>query len=399
MESVKLALDLTKAIKNEIILSITLAKIACITKNDEILNEALKIAKRLDLLHYSEALAKIAVEMAKNERFNDAIQLAQEVVEERFRLDALESISYYISNAGEIEKALNIALKTKYRSQRALSYVAVKAASLGYIDKAKEIATRIKDKSWKAETLAKIAVLDKKSSEVLFKDSLKIARSIKDDATKSRTLLKVAIEMAKAKFNFEEVLYEGLKIEKNDLDLLNTSIKFAEIGEVERALEIAKFIGKKQIRSEALARIARFSDANLFEKAINVARSIENEEMLIEALSKVAMEIARGGLNYDDILAEILERSKNLDEFERSKLLTNVIIDMVEIGDVKKAIELSNKISDEIYLSESLFYVVVGLLKENELNKAIETANKIFDDYWKSRAFSEIAVKISSLTI
>lgn len=395
-------MELARKIKNDIIKSVTLAKIACILNDDKILDEALKIAKKMDLLHYSEALSKIAVEMAKVGRFDGALNIANEVIEERFRLDALETITFYLGDVGELDKALEIAEKLKYRSQRALSNLSIKLAMAGDFEKSIEVAEMIKEKSWKAETLVKIGYVFYKADKPhgkLFEEALSIAESINDNATRSRIFLRIAVELAKAKMDYKEVLDEGLRIEKNDVDILNTSLGLAEIGEVDEGLKVVELIKGKCWKVEALAKIARISDHNLFENAINLARSIGDKSLSVEALSRVAVEMAKSGESYNDIMAEIVEKLNDLDTFEKSKVLTNIVVDVIDIGDVEEAIELSDNILDEIYQSEALFYIVAKLAKIKEFDRALEIANRIFEDYWKSKALSEIVVGLIGLKV
>ncbi|RLI76613.1 hypothetical protein DRP05_12550 [Archaeoglobales archaeon] len=400
------ALELARKIKNDIIKSITLAKIACILDDDKILDEALGIAKGMDLLHYSEALSKIAIEMAKAKRFDDALNMANEVVEERFRLDALETIASYLCDVGKFDKALEVAKNLKYRSQRALSNLSVNLAMAGDFEKSLQVAEMIREKSWKAETLAKIGYVFYEANrpyEELFDKALDVVRCINDKAIRSRTLLKIAIELAKTKKDYRTVLNEGLRIEKNDMDILNLITGLVETNEIDTALRAVEFIKEKYWKVEALLKIAHASskkiERNMFENAINVARSIKDKSTSSESLLKIAVEMANSGYKYDDIadiVEEAIENIKDVDDFLKSKVLTNAVIDFLKIGDINKALEFSNNIVDDIYKSEVLFYVSSKLAKNKELNEAMEIANGISDDYWKSKALSCIAVETIS---
>ncbi|RLI75187.1 hypothetical protein DRO97_03925 [Archaeoglobales archaeon] len=395
------SLEIAEKIENGIIKSVTLAKIACILNDDDILDEALKIAKKMDLLHYSETLSKIAVELVKAGRFDDALNIANEVVEERFRLEALETIVSYLSDAKRFDKALEIAKRLRYRSQRALSNLSVKLAMEGDLEKSIEVAKMVREKSWKAETLAKLAYEfynTNKPYEELFSKALNIARSINDKAIRSRTLLRIAIEQAKAKKDYRAILDEGLRIEKNDIDILNLSKSLVEIDEVDAALRAIEFIKEKYWKVEAMAILAsifRKTEYDLFEKAKELAMDIGSKELICEALSRIAVEMAKSGKSYDDVFEAVIERAEGLDEFSKSKVLTNVVIDVLEVGDVGRAIKVSNKITDEIYQSEALFYITSKLVKNGEIDKALEIAEKISDVYWRSRALSEIAVGLA----
>ncbi len=395
MSNQDFALKLARSIENEIIKSTALAELACIYRDDEILREALKIAEKMDLLHYSETLSKISVVMAKAKRFDEAIDFANNIVEERFRLEALETITFHLCYACEFDKALEIAKKLRYRSQRALSNLAIKLAIVNEFDKSIAIAKNIREKSWKAETLAKICFFDLENRDKLFKESLNVANSIEDIAIKSRTLLKIPFEMAKAKLDFERTLKEGLDYEKNDMDLLTTSLKFAEIGKLDKALEIIDKIKSKSFKAEALAKIANITNKDLFKDALSVAEEIKDLQILLETLSKIAVEMAKSAKNYRS-LDEVVEKLNVLDEFEKSKILTNIIIDIVEL-DIKRAIELSSSITDEVYLYEALFYITSKLAEIKEFDEALSITDKIVVSYWKSKALAKIAIELAKI--
>lgn len=395
MSNQDFALKLARSIENEIIKSTALAELACIYRDDEILREALKIAEKMDLLHYSETLSKISVVMAKAKRFDEAIDFANNIVEERFRLEALETITFHLCDACEFDKALEIAKKLRYRSQRALSNLAIKLAIVNEFDKSIAIAKNIREKSWKAETLAKIGFFDLENRDKLFKESLNVANSIEDIAIKSRTLLKIAFEMAKAKLDFERTLKEGLDYEKNDMDLLTTSLKFAEIGKLDKALEIIDKIKSKSFKAEALAKIANITNKDLFKDALSVAEEIKDLQILLETLSKIAVEMAKSAKNYR-ALDEVVEKLNVLDGFEKSKILANIIIDIVEL-DIKKAIELSSSITDEVYMSEALFYITSKLAEIKEFDEALSITDKIVVSYWKSKALAKIAIELAKI--
>jgi len=133
----------------------------------------------------------------------------------------------------------------------------------------------------------------------------------------------------------------------------------------------------------------------LFKDALSVAEEIKDLQILLETLSKIAVEMAKSTKNYR-ALDEVVEKLNVLDGFEKSKILTNIIIDIVEL-DIKKAIELSSSITDEVYMSEALFYITSKLAEIKEFDEALSIPDKIVVSYWKSKALAKIAIELAKI--
>ena len=133
----------------------------------------------------------------------------------------------------------------------------------------------------------------------------------------------------------------------------------------------------------------------MFKDALSVAEEIKDLQILLETLSKIAVEMAKSTKNYR-ALDEVVEKLNVLDGFEKSKILTNIIIDIVEL-DIKKAIELSSSITDEVYMSEALFYITSKLAEIKEFDEALSITDKIVVSYWKSKALAKIAIELAKI--
>ena len=133
----------------------------------------------------------------------------------------------------------------------------------------------------------------------------------------------------------------------------------------------------------------------MFKDALSVAEEIKDLQILLETLSKIAVEMAKSTKNYR-ALDEVVEKLNVLDGFEKSKILTNIIIDIVEL-DIKRAIELSSSITDEVYMSEALFYITSKLAEIKEFDEALSITDKIVVSYWKSKALAKIAIELAKI--
>jgi tetratricopeptide (TPR) repeat protein len=211
--------------------------------------EALQIAQKIeDGWGRSWALREIAIAVAEAGQFDRALQIAQKIDE----LDRSSVLVGVLAKAGQFDRALQIAQKIEDASGRswALSDIAIVLAKAGQFDRALQIAQKIEDESIRSWAL--VGVLAKAGQ---FDRALQIAQKIEDESIRSWALVGV---LAKAG-QFDRALQIAQEETENELDhslaLKYIAAALAEAGQLDRALEVAETIDHPIARLQALAAI------------------------------------------------------------------------------------------------------------------------------------------------
>jgi len=233
------------------------------------------------LSNVSKALAEAGeIERAKR-MIEETLNITKRISEDSLRSEALVSISRALAKIGETERALDIArgISHEFRPS-ALSDISEALIKVGEIEKAKEI----------------------------IKEASDIAGIISSDVIRVGALSDISVALAKAgdlekaKRVIEEALGIAERIhDKSEYDvshwfaLLDVVEALAEIGETERALNIAKLISFYRSRIYALSIIseALVKDANIekakeiIKEAFSITKGIRIDWVRVGALSKI----------------------------------------------------------------------------------------------------------------
>jgi tetratricopeptide (TPR) repeat protein len=167
------------------------------------LGAALQVARSIDApLAMSQALRKIAVVQARNERFADARAVADDIPDDMLRALALADIAALHANVGNtqaLEAARFTARRVRQTPQReaALGYVAAIQARSGDTQGALSTAAGIKGPATRAYALARIAdallqVGDVAHAQDLLSRALVLARSARPGDTTATVLCEIA---------------------------------------------------------------------------------------------------------------------------------------------------------------------------------------------------------------
>jgi len=202
------ALHLSKEIKNDY----ALFKLALYIDKKGKSNEALEIAKMIKDNHWwSEASSKISANIGKKRKRKTIKNLSQLVeagkTDEALKMadnsEILIGVAIEMSKEGKFNEALEVANKisNKTAKSKALSQIAIEMSKEGKFNEALEVANKIRDKSAKYYILSlREPNIEKLILQVIEKEgvdeALKIASKIRDKSAKSKALSKVALKMA-----------------------------------------------------------------------------------------------------------------------------------------------------------------------------------------------------------
>jgi tetratricopeptide (TPR) repeat protein len=183
--------------------------------------------------------------------YQEALQIAQKIEDGWGRSWALREIAIAVAEAGQFDRALQIAQKID-ELDRSSVLVGV-LAKAGQFDRALQIAQKIEDASGRSWALSDIAIVLAKAGQ--FDRALQIAQKIEDESIRSWALVGV---LAKAG-QFDRALQIAQEETENELDhslaLKYIAAALAEAGQLDRALEVAETIDHPIARLQALAAI------------------------------------------------------------------------------------------------------------------------------------------------
>jgi len=320
----------------------------------------------------TEALANIALYLAKLGNINEAINLVREIENKYYRAEALANIALYLDETKQKEilnEAIYLVRKIDWESVRAEAFanIAPYLAKSGNINEAIYLVREIDWESDRAEALANIAFYLAKSGNI--NEAINLVREIDWESVQAGALANIAFYLAKS-------------------------------GNINKAINLVRKIENKYYRAEAFANIAPYLDETkrkeILDEAINLVRKIENEYYRAKAFANIAPYLAKSGN-----INEAINLVREIDwESVQAKALANIAPYLAKSGNINEAINLVRKIDDEYYRAEAFANIAPYLdeTKQKEiLNKAINLVRKIENEYYRAEAFANIAFYLAKL--
>ncbi len=201
--------------------------------------------------------------------------------------------------------------------------IALKYAQVGQYDQAFQIATTIRDASSRVGVLTAIA---RKCAEAgQYEQAFQIATTLEDDSDKAVALAQIARkELAhtypeggqqgkalEALFDVKEAWQDA---HSQDKELAEIALKYAELGQHAKALEIANTIEVAFAKALTLTEVAgtcaetgyKEKAAQILAQALEVANTIGDTSAKETALAAVGSLYAQAGQNVDDSAKKVL---------------------------------------------------------------------------------------------
>lgn len=270
--------------------------------------------------------------LAETEKFDEALQMAQELEENERRL-AFKEISKALGAAGKFDWAVRVA-----KDGDGLNELAQILANIGEIDRALEVTNQIREGWKKRDTLKKIA--------------------------------KVALETGK-----EEQVALVIRHALSTTEITERPAKTRALATIAEALvSVGKFDEAQQV-----LRVAEKSVGGIAE-AFRIIGEIENARLkLTEALATT---------KFFDRALEIVNGIKG--DQQRVKFLEIVTEALVIAEEFNQALEVAHSIQGGWDRSKSLKIVAVGLAKASQFDQALKVADEIYSEWEKAEALNEL---------
>jgi hypothetical protein len=267
------------------------------------------------------------------------------------------------------DESINVALiaKGKIRDKLLLN-IAIKGIELDQTELAIKCSEKMKDEETKPANLLEISkklFLKNQGSSYLILNQSLIASNRLTKAERKKQLVEIVLEMLKHNLTEALNILESLDIKQDKIPekvFGEIAVRYAEIGEFEKAFEFLKYVKYKR---EYIPKVAvECANHNLFENAIDLFKSSEWEGDLSSKI-KALIEIFN-----------IYWESGRKNESQKVKILAEGLI---------------NKTDDILEKNDLYKDLLLALNNQHEFKSAIEIAKKIKKSSIKVEVFLEIA--------
>ncbi len=261
------------------IIAAALASAGQLDKAEKILLEALHLAKRIEEPYY------------KRQAFSE---ISEEVVEAAGSAEFAEKVAAMVEKLYEPAPAL-------------YGTAAVKFAKAGQFERAEQVVDRINDNYYKALTFAAIAselITAKQADKVppILATAVQVAQPVEDPYFKALALSELAVQYAKiskdytAQQLFSEALQPVKTMVRYEPPFFDIAVKLAEVGEFDRALQVAQSIRDEFEKSQALAEIAfKYAGAGEFDRGLQVGETIADKDVKNQVPVAIAVKLSEVG--------------------------------------------------------------------------------------------------------
>ena len=242
----------------------------------------------------------------------------------------------------------------------------------------------------------------------LLDHAIELTETISDPFVRDNTFIKIAAaSITTGNSHYADGLLEMIEDPAiRSLAIENIAIKYAELGNVDKALELANELDDAD---QALRGIA-LAGATPSPRSTELALSITAPELRADALSQLAIAAHRGERTPDaaELLAESLRAAEEI-EFSQSRIyaLINIASISREIGDTDRALEILSHalelcedfesqtawgLTSTFQQSEALAQIVEGFARLGEFEQADLAAEQIEDLFPFAHASSQQAI-------
>ena len=340
--------------QEEVLATFELAEEAEPPIESDAIEVALEMDDSDDSLKKDEALRTRAVALAKVDKLQQALELAQKIGCELLRAWALLEIAIEPVNVGKPETArtaLAITLGMKDRideeNQKVLKQeiIAVMLAEAEKFEAALEQTRAIKNKARKICAMKSIAHLQMQSGQrdardaalATLTDALEIARAMKDKEPIVLALKVVAVAFAKAgKITAAIEITREIFDEVTQAEALKSiAIIQVQAGDFDKALETVDKIDRERTPGEAflLAKTTVLARMKKFEAALDTAKEMTSKYTWSDAMCQVAVSRAQAR-EFDAALDTV---QKIYRENQQAAVLGYIAAEQAKAGDLKAA--------------------------------------------------------------
>ncbi len=374
-------------------MSSELAEVGLIEQASSILNDAFILANNFKEERFkTSSLRKVSLELAKQRRFDEALNCARSIGDEKTKCTTLVKISSEILKYGHQHDA-EVPLKDSLKIARLIIDDEAKCNSL------KSISSELYEQG-KIE-----------ASVLLMKETLSLARSFSSVNQRSKVLREISSELSKRSQANESLMilkeaYSSACSINSELDrdnmLAPIAIDFAKQFNPENAIGSALLIHDENSRINVLKEISKEilkiqgnDDAILvLNEAVVSAKNLGNEYYRQRALYDVSLELMKlGGVKEaSSVLQEALMKSRGVsDEYWKSNALKEVSSELIKVGRINEAYSFSQVIPSKEIRSKVLLEISNCFVKDGNLELAYHYARSIRDDSERGTALLDLS--------
>lgn len=333
------------------------------TKESEVLSKVLRLSRRITDGADGRVVLAVAVKYAAAGQLNHALRLAESLADKdgiNFdRDDTLQEISLVLADAGQYDRAVQLAAKTDdYFRQETLIEIAHRLSDAGRSDRALSVLAGV-----------------------------------------TPGLLK------EININVNEDELPGYKVER----LAQLAVEYARAGRAERAdallgraLKAASGVWKNVEREDALHQVAvSYAQTGSYEEAVEVARSSDHSYYKIKSFGDIGVEMARA--ESDGWVALVVKDIQDISLGEREDLKADALLKIAgeylaaERSDAAlKILSLSfesakvAKVNE--FLPSTMQHIAVKYAEAGDYDRALEVVREIKSIYCKALALADIGV-------
>ena len=414
-------------------------------------------AKRVRVQNWyrkSSALKDISVELTKQEKIDQALECAKEIIDETEKSSALKDISVELAKQGKsresasvLQEALECAQEIidDHKKTSTLIDIALELAIQGKSQEALDCVQKMNDESDKSSVLKDIAVLmfdqgHTEIAELMINESLSCAQRINSNLEKANSLQAIATElMMQGKINEAFDCIKFIRSDKRSFGLKALSTALARKGKIKEALECAASICEHDQKKYTLLNIL-FGLANhgkiedveiIIKESLKVGIGISDDKVKFGFLMLISSELAKKKKIQDalacarGIKSNVFEKVRTLMSIsselnkqllfeeaitinreafkctrfawtasERDQALANICIELTRLGKIEEAKGYINNITTPIYLNVALSKITSELAKQKRINEAFECLNYIDDENLRIEPLKDISIEL-----
>jgi tetratricopeptide (TPR) repeat protein len=356
--------------------------------NSDEATEVLKLIKNED--KRKNAVIEVFKIFAKMNNFKATVRVAENQIDQKAKVDALEDAALELARAEKADQALKVAelIKNEEDKNWALVGVAEALARAERVGDARQVVERIKNQEAKDDALVEVAVALARAQRA--DEALEVVKLIDTVDVKNQALVEMATGLARAERADEALKAAELitKQEYKNQTLVEVAVALAKARRADEALKVIETINNEDARDDALSKVAeKLAQTVRTDEALKVTELIINEETKADALRIVAEELTRA-VRIDDA-RQVVERIKNQEA--KDDALVEVAVALARAQGADEALKVVEIINNGESKDDALSEVAKVIARARRVDNALKVVERINNQVSKDNALVEVA--------
>ncbi len=141
--------------------------------------------------------------------------------------------------------------------------------------------------------------------------------------------------------------------------------------------------------------VLKLISAGNYEEAMDMARAIPDKVVRSKAMSRITLELARRGGDYGEALELAVKSALDIEnESGSTKALMSLAFEFLNMGDTEEALKIAEYMKDLSNKSKIQAEVAMVLAKSGKVSEAMELIDGIMDEDVKTWAMSRLASQL-----